>query len=67
MRTLQCKNLLVRVHDCRIRTNGATQDIVGVGKVYNHDLVLLANLFADTYEVVGFKCEGLSNELDHGG
>ena len=56
------------VHDGGVRCYGSSQDIVGVGKVDNHNLVLLVNLFADTNEVVALEGERLhGNEKGENG
>ena len=57
--TLQRENLLVGMHNGRIGANWPPEDIVGVGKVDDDDLVLLVDLFTHTNEVVRLKCQGL--------
>ncbi len=47
------------MHDSRVGTNWPPEDIVGVRKVDDDDLVLLIDLFAHTNEVVRLKCQGL--------
>ena len=58
-RTLQRENLLVWVHDRRVRRNWAAEDIVGVRKVDDDDLVLLIDLLSYTDEVVRFEGQTL--------
>ena len=43
----------MRVHNGRVCRDRSPEDIVGVGKVYNDDLVGIVDLFPDTDEVVG--------------
>ena len=52
-RTLQSKDLLMRVHNGRVGGDWSPEDIVGIGEVYDDDLVGLVDLFPDTNEVVG--------------
>ena len=40
------------MHNSRVCRDGSPQDIVRVRKVDDDDLVLLVDLFTDTYEVV---------------
>lgn len=58
-RTFKGENLLAGMHDSRVGGNGSPQDIVGFGQVNDDDLVLLADLFANTYEVVGLEGQAL--------
>ena len=57
--TLQRENLLVGMHDGRISTNWPPENIVGIGKVDDDDLVLLIDLFTHTNEVVRLECQSL--------
>jgi hypothetical protein len=50
------------MHYSRVCGNGPSEDVVCISQVDNNDLVLLVDLFADTYEVVGFKRECLRSE-----
>jgi hypothetical protein len=50
--TLESENLLLGMHDSRVCCDGSPQDIVRVGEVDDNDLVLLIDLFTDTYEVI---------------
>lgn len=50
--TFQCKDLLARMHNCTVGSNRSPQDIVGIGKVDNDDLVLFIDLFSHAYEMV---------------
>jgi hypothetical protein len=54
--TFQRKNLLAGMHYGRVSTNWPPENIVGVCKVDDDDLVLLIDLFTDTNEVVRFEC-----------
>ena len=47
------------MHDGRVSTNWPPENIVGVGKVDDDDLVLLIDLFTYANEVVRFECQGL--------
>jgi hypothetical protein len=49
---LQCKNLLVGMHNGRIGTDWSPEDIVGVREVNDDDLILLIDLFAHTDKMV---------------
>lgn len=59
--TFESKDFLVRVHDCRIRCDGSSKDIVRVCKVNNDNLILLVDFLSDTDEVVAFKCQSLQS------
>ena len=50
--TLECKNLLVWVHNSRVRCNWSSDEIVGICEVDNDNLVLLVDLLAYTNEMV---------------
>ena len=52
-RTLQSKNLLMRMHNGRVGRNWSPEDIVCIGEVYDDDLVGVVDLFPYTDEVVG--------------
>lgn len=43
------------MHDGGISTDWSPEDIVGVGKVNDDDLILLIDLFAHTDKMVGLK------------
>ena len=61
--TFQRENLLVGMHDGRVSTNWPPENIVGVGKVDDDDLVLLIDLFTNANEVVRFECQGLRHKM----
>ena len=50
--TLQSENLLLRVHDGRVRRDGSSHEVVRVCQVDDDDLVLLVDLFSYANEVV---------------
>lgn len=43
------------MHDGTVGSNRSPQDIVGIGKVDNNNLVLFIDLFSHAYEVVGLE------------
>ena len=47
------------MHDGRVGANWPSEDIVGVRKVDDNNLVLLVDLFTHTNEVVRLECQGL--------
>ena len=49
----------MRVHDCAVRGDGSSKDIVGIREVDNDYLILLSNFLSYTDEVVGLEGEGL--------
>lgn len=49
----------MRVHYRGVRGNGSPHDIVGVGEVNDHDLILLVDFLPNTDEVVGLEGQGL--------
>ena len=51
--TFQCQNLLVRVHNRRVRSDWSTENIVGVGEVDDNHFVLLIDLLSYADQVVG--------------
>lgn len=53
--TLQRKDLLLWMHDCRVRRDGSSHEVVCICQVDNNDLVLLVNLLSYTYEVVALE------------
>lgn len=57
--TFQCENLLVRVHNGRVGRDWSPQNIVGVCKVYDDNLVRLIDLLAHANEVVRLESKGL--------
>jgi hypothetical protein len=65
MLTLQCQDLLVRVHDGRVGGDGAAEDIIRISKVDDHDLVLLIDLFPNANEAVGFERKGLKRRMQN--
>lgn len=52
-RTLESKNLLVRMHNGRVGRYWPPEDIVRIGEVYDDDLVGFIDLFPNADEVVG--------------
>jgi hypothetical protein len=42
------------VHNCGIRRDGASQDIIGIGEVDDDDKILLVDFLSYTNKVVGF-------------
>ena len=63
IRALQRQNLLGGVHNCRIRSNWAPQDIVGIGEVDDDDLILLIDFFTDANEVIALECQCLHKSV----
>lgn len=59
LRTLQRKDLLVRMHNRRVCGDWSPEDIVRVGEVHDDDLVGFIDLFPDTDEMVGFQRKSL--------
>jgi hypothetical protein len=47
------------VHNGRVGSDGSAEDIIGICKVDNDDLVLLIDLFPYAYKVVRFKGQSL--------
>lgn len=58
-RTLQRKNLLLRVHDSRVGRDRPPHKVVGICQVDDDDLVLLIDLLSHTYEVITLKSQVL--------
>ena len=50
--TLESKNLLVWVHNGRVGSDWSSEDIIGIGKVNDDDLVLFVDFLSYTDEVV---------------
>lgn len=57
--TLEGYNLILWVHDSRVGSDRSSDDIIRICQVDYDDLVLLANLFANAYEVVRLERQRL--------
>jgi hypothetical protein len=44
------------MHYSGVGSNGSPEGVVGVSEVDDNDLVLLVDLFANAYVMVGFEC-----------
>lgn len=47
------------MHNCAVRSDGSSEDIVGVREVNDNNLVLFSNLLSYTDKVVRLESEGL--------
>jgi hypothetical protein len=54
--TSQGDDLLLGMHNGRVSRDRSSYDIIRVGKVNNHDLVLLSNFLAHANESVRLEC-----------
>lgn len=52
----------MRMHYGRIGGDGAAEDIIGISKVDDHDLVLLIDLFPNANKSVGFERQSLDTK-----
>lgn len=57
--TLERKNLLLGMHDGRIRRDGSSHEVVCICQVDDNDLILFVNLLSHTYEVITLECQVL--------
>lgn len=54
--TFEREDLLLGVHNGRVGGDGPPEDIVGVSKVNDNNLILFVDFLANTNETIRFEC-----------
>jgi hypothetical protein len=60
--TFEGDYLFFRMHNCRICSDRSSNNIIGIRKVDDNDLVLFPNLFANAYKMIRLEGQGLEHQ-----